>query len=112
MAACSDGKLRCFEMQFGSKVAEISGMGMPLIAVEACGFPRFATISEQCPVVEVWDVDECRVIMTLTGAKYPVTRLLIHPRVSPCFHCNRQPPPWLCRLGFHYACCCAAVQQA
>lgn len=83
MAACSDGKLRTYELQFGSKVGEITGMGLPLIAVEACGYPRFATVSEQCPVVEVWDVDEGRVVMTLTGAKHPVTRLLVHPRVSP-----------------------------
>lgn len=82
VAACSDGKLRTYELQFGAKMGEFSGMGLPLIDVQACSHSRFATVSEQCPVVEIWCIEEGRVVMTLTGAQDPVTRLLVHPRVS------------------------------
>lgn len=81
VAACSDGKLRRFELQFGAKQEELSGMGLPLIDVQSCCRNRFATVSEQSPVVEVWCLTEGGVIMTLSGAADPVTRLLIHPRV-------------------------------
>jgi hypothetical protein len=90
VTACSDGKVRTYELQFGVLVAEFSGMGLPLIDIHSCCNSRYATISEQCPIVEVWCIIEGRVVMTLTGAKYPVNRLLVHPRVS------RPMPHYLC----------------
>lgn len=85
VAACSDGKLRTYELQFGANAREFSGMGLPLIDVQHCSHSRFATVSEQCPVVEIWCIAEGSVVMTLTGGKDPVTRLLVHPRVRPVY---------------------------
>jgi hypothetical protein len=82
VAACSDGKLRTYELQFGVKLTEIAGMGLPLIDIQSCCNNQYVTISEQCPVVEVWCLNEGRVMMTLAGAKNPVNRIVVHPRVS------------------------------
>nr|CAG9012588.1 UM033_0004.1 [Ulva compressa] len=81
VSASVDGVVRVFDLHIGSVTTELSNKTKaPLTHLEPAGKRRVVTLSQRCREAVVWDLQEGKCALKLTGATDCLTCLHVHPK--------------------------------
>lgn len=95
VSASADGVVRVFDLHIGAVTTELSSKNKtPLTHLQAAGRGRVVTLSQRSREAVVWDLQEGKSALKLTGASDFLTCLHVHPKVPP-------PPTWFCGSSRH-----------
>lgn len=82
VSASADGVVRVFDLHIGSVTTELSNKTKaPLTHLQPAGSRRVVTLSQRCREAAVWDLQEGKCALKLTGAMDCLTCLHVHPKV-------------------------------